>query len=318
MVELRELHYFRTVVECGSFSKAAVKLRIAQPSLSRQVRSLEHELGLSLLHRTLRGVTPTEAGRALLERTLQLEQNLDDIRRSLVAMAGGVRGTLRVAVQSPVSCLLLPNLVKHYRARYPEVEMQLVEGFSGDVIEWLLAGLIDVAIVDMPGTASTDLNTTPLWVERFSLFGSVDAPAVQPGRAEISLAEVSKLPLIAASKRHAVRHLVDTAFERRALSFQPILEANGALMIFELVRGGLGYTLMPESALYPFRAFGALRSIAVKPEIYRTISITVRATVVKDRAINAFRDLVIDSLPELAGSMQLGSIELYPPQSPPT
>jgi LysR family nitrogen assimilation transcriptional regulator len=69
-MELRELRYFRTVVESGSFSKAAVKLMVAQPSLSRQIRALEYELGMSLLRRNARGVSPTEAGKVLLERML--------------------------------------------------------------------------------------------------------------------------------------------------------------------------------------------------------------------------------------------------------
>jgi LysR family transcriptional regulator, nitrogen assimilation regulatory protein len=86
-MELRELRYFRTVVESGSFSKAAVKLMVAQPSLSRQIRALEHDLGMPLLHRNARGVSPTEAGTVLMERTLRLEEDMDGIRRTFTTMA---------------------------------------------------------------------------------------------------------------------------------------------------------------------------------------------------------------------------------------
>jgi len=94
-MELRELRYFRTVVESGSFSKAAVKLMVAQPSLSRQIRALEHELGMPLLRRNARGVSPTEAGKVLLERALRLEENMDGIRRAFATLAKRVTGTLR-------------------------------------------------------------------------------------------------------------------------------------------------------------------------------------------------------------------------------
>lgn len=311
-MELRELRYFRTVVECGSFSKAAVKLMVAQPSLSRQIQALEHEFGLALLHRTARGVVPTDAGRVLLERTLQLEQNIDGIRRSLARLTKSVTGTLRVAVQAPVSFLLLPDLVKAYAARYPEVDLHLVEALGGDVIDKLLAGSIDVAIVDPPATPSAELTATPLWVEVFSLFGWSDAPAVAPGRTTpATLAEIAELPLLAASARHAVRYLVDAAFEQRSLKFRPVLEANGPLMLFELVRAGLGYTLMPASVFRPYGTFGELRSVAIKPEIRRTISIITRTAVADDRAIACFCDLALGLLPKITRNTRFGPVAPY-------
>src|ERR1700756_234183 len=294
-MELRELRYFRTVVESGSFSKAAVKVMVAQPSLSRQIRALEEKLGMPLLRRNARGVSPTEAGKVLLERTLRLEEDIDGIQRTFATMAKRVTGILRVAVQAPVSSVLLPELVRSYRARYPDVRLELVEGFSGDVIEKLLAGLIDVAIVDIPGTPFAELNVTPIWVETFSLFGWIDAPAVQPDRTmPVTLADVAKLPLIAPSSRHAARHLLEEAFERRSLKFRPVLEANGVLMIFELVRAGLGYTVMPASAFRPYNAHSELRSAEIEPVIRRTISITVRASVAEDRAVSSFREMALE------------------------
>jgi LysR family transcriptional regulator, nitrogen assimilation regulatory protein len=312
-MELRELRYFRTVVESGSFSKAAVKLMVAQPSLSRQIRALEEKLGMPLLRRNARGVSPTEAGKVLLERTLRLEEDIDGIQRTFATMAKRVTGILRVAVQAPVSSVLLPELVRSYRARYPDVRLELVEGFSGDVIEKLLAGLIDVAIVDIPVTPFAELNVTPIWVETFSLFGWIDAPAVQPDRTmPVTLADVAKLPLIAPSSRHAARHLLEEAFERRSLKFRPVLEANGVLMIFELVRAGLGYTVMPASAFRPYNAHSELRSAEIEPVIRRTISITVRASVAEDRAVSSFREMALELLPELTKTTRFGPVAIYP------
>jgi DNA-binding transcriptional LysR family regulator len=312
-MELRELRYFRTVVESGSFSKAAVKLMVAQPSLSRQIRALEEKLGMPLLRRNARGVSPTEAGKVLLERTLRLEEDIDGIQRTFATMAKCVTGMLRVAVQAPVSSVLLPELVRNYRARYPDVHLELVEGFSGDVIEKLLAGLIDVAIVDIPSTPFAELNVTPIWVETFSLFGWIDAPAVQPDRTmPVTLADIAELPLIAPSSRHAARHLLEEAFERRSLKFRPVLEANGVLMIFELVRAGLGYTVMPASAFRPYNAHSELRSAEIEPVIRRTISITVRASVAEDRAVSSFREMALELLPELTKTTRFGPVAIYP------
>lgn len=312
-MELRELRYFRTVVESGSFSKAAVKLMVAQPSLSRQIRALEHELRMPLLQRNARGVSPTEAGKVLLERTLRLEEDMDGIQRTFATMAKRVTGTLRVAVQAPVSFVLLPELVRNYRARYPDVHLELVEGFSGDVIEKLLAGVIDVAIVDIPSTPFAELNVTPFWVETFSLFGWMDAPAVQPDRTTpMTLADIAELPLIAPSKHQAVRHLLEAAFERQSLKFRPVLEATGVLMVLELVRAGLGYTVMPASVFRPYNAFSELRSIDITPAIRRTISITVRASVAEDRTVSSFREMAVELLPELTKTTRFGPVAIYP------
>jgi DNA-binding transcriptional LysR family regulator len=111
------------------------------------------------------------------------------------------------------------------KAADPDVQLELVEGFSGDVIEKLLSGVIDVAIIDIPSTPFAELNVTPFWVETFSLFGWMDAPAVQPDRTmPVTLAGIAELPMIAPGKRHAVRHLLEEAFERRSLKFRPVLE----------------------------------------------------------------------------------------------
>lgn len=312
-MELRVLRYFRTVVESGSFSKAAVKLMIAQPSLSRQIQALEHELNMPLLRRNARGVSPTDAGKVLLERTLRLEEDMDGIQRTFAMLAQRVVGTLRVAVQAPVSFVLLPGLVRNYRARYPDVRLELVEGFAGDVIEKLLAGVIDVAIVDIPGTPFAELNVTPFWIEIFSLFGWMDAPAVQPDRTmPVTLADIAELPLIAPSTRHAVRHLLEAAFERQSLKFRPVLEANGVLMVLELVRAGLGYTVLPASVFRPYSAFSELRSAEIAPVIRRTTSIIVRASVAEDRAVSSFREMALELLPGLTETTRFGPVAIYP------
>jgi LysR family transcriptional regulator, nitrogen assimilation regulatory protein len=312
-MELRELRYFRAVAECGSFSKAAAKLSIAQPSLSRQIQALEHELGAPLLLRTPRGAMPTEAGTLLLNYVTRLEDDVDGIKRTIASFATRVTGSLRIAVQVPVSFLILPQLVQAYRSRYPEVELQLVEALNADVIDMLLTGSIDAAIVDTPRTPIADLSVSPLWVEEFSLFGWSDAPALAGDRQTTSLTEIASLPFLAAGSRHAVRYLVDAAFERQSLRFKPVIEVNGPLMLFELVRAGLGYAVMPPSVFRPYMAFGDLRSVKIEPAIRRTISISTRLSAMHDRAISAFHDLTLDMLPDLVRTANIGPLAFYPP-----
>ena len=86
-MDLKDLKYFRTIAECGSISKAAAHLRVAQPAVSRKILKLEHDLGVQLLRRTSRGVTPTEAGQVLLQRSIDLERSIDETRREVARYA---------------------------------------------------------------------------------------------------------------------------------------------------------------------------------------------------------------------------------------
>jgi len=311
-MDLRELRYFRTIAQCGAFSKAAAQLNVAQPALSRQVRKLEHELGVTLLLRTARGVSPTEAGQALLQRTRLLEEQLDEARRYVSGMAETVTGALSVAVQCPVSLILIPDLVKAYRARYPEVALRLREGMSADIIEDLLSGRIDVAIVDTPSHQNVELTSRPLWVETFSLVGPIGDAITGRGRiAPASYAELATLPIIIPSRRHAVRRLVDAAFERQSLRLHPVFEADGAPMIFELVKEGLGYTIMPSSTFQRLAERDELSSVQIRPAIHRTISIVIRAKLHDDRVVATFRALVGEAAQRLVGNERFGPVSFY-------
>ena len=127
-MELKELRYFRKVAEFGTLSKAATYLHIAQPALSRHMQKLEHEFGVELLKRTSRGVMATRAGQVLLERTLHLREEMEEIHREVSRFAKQPRGVLRVALGYPLAVLMVPRLVKAYKARCPEVALHFVQG----------------------------------------------------------------------------------------------------------------------------------------------------------------------------------------------
>jgi DNA-binding transcriptional LysR family regulator len=308
-VDLKELHYFRAIAECGTFSKAAAHLRIAQPALSRQIQKLEHDLGVQLLQRSPRGVTPTEAGRVLLDRTRQLEQSIEETRHELARYADTQTGALRVAVQSPLSQLMVPPLLRAHRAAHPGVVLELTEGFSGDLIDSMLDGQLDVAVVDTPTHPHAALTSAPLWVETLQLVCPRSDPLWQSGT--ITVPDLATLPLIMPGRKHAIRRLVEAAFERRRLRFQPAIEANGAMMIFELVKAGFGYTLMPSSGHHPWVVSGDLRSVEVRPAIRRTISLVTRTALHEHRLVASICALIRDVAPGIAGLERLGPARLF-------
>jgi len=311
-VDLKDLRYFRIIVECGTFSKAAAHLRVAQPALSRKIQKLEHSLGVQLLKRSARGVIPTEAGRAMLQRSAKFETELDEMRREIARYAEHTTGVVRVAFQAPLSLIMAPILLKEYRAAYPDVVLELTEGFSGDLIDGLLNERIDLAIADMPSHSHTGLNSCQLWVETLQLVGPGGGHVTALfGPGPLPLRDLADVPIIMPSRRYAIRRLVDAAFERQHLKCKPAIEANGAMMILQLVKAGFGYTLMPSNSVYPWTASGELEAISVRPVIRRTMSVVTRTVLLDDPRVASLRTLVRALAPTVANKERFGPAALY-------
>ena len=311
-MDVKDLRYFSTVAECGSFSKAAAHLRIAQPALSRKIQKLEHALGVKLLRRGARGVTTTDAGQTLLQRATKFEHDLDEMRYEMARYAERATGLLRVAVQSPLSLIMAPELLRAYRPANPGVTLELTEGFSGDLVDGLLNERLDIAVVDTPTHPHADLSCAKLWVESLQLVGPVGGMiSTWSGKGPVPLRSLTDLPIIMPSQRHAIRVLVDAAFERQHLRFRPAMEANGALMILQLVKSGFGYTLMPANRAYPWVNRGELEAIDLRPAVRRTMSIVTRTALLEDPRVALLRKLVISLAPKIEARTRLGPDVLY-------
>ncbi len=311
-MDLKDLKYFRTIAECGTFSKAAAHLRVAQPALSRKIQKLEHSLGVQLLKRTARGVTPTEAGYAMLQRSARFQAELDELQREIARYSERTTGVVRVAFQAPLSLIMAPLLLKEYRAAYPDVVLELTEGFSGDLIDGLLNERIDLAVADTPSHLHADLNDCQLWVETLQLVGPGGGRVIEQfGPGPLPVRDLANIPLIMPSRRYAIRRLVDAAFERQRLKFKPAIEANGAMMILQLVKAGFGYTLMPSNSIYPWTANGELEAIGVRPAIRRTMSVVTRTALLDDPRVAPLRELVRVVAPEIASQKRFGPAALY-------
>jgi DNA-binding transcriptional LysR family regulator len=146
-IELRHLRYFLAVAETLHFSKAAERLGIAQPPLSRQIRLLEERLGHRLFDRTTRGVKLTLAGQLLAERARSTIEKIQDDLAQVRRLGRGEEGTLTVGFSGSVMFTELPAAIQSYRRRYPKVELRLRELVTSAQISALLDGIIDLAFL---------------------------------------------------------------------------------------------------------------------------------------------------------------------------
>src|SRR5690606_35027265 len=146
-MELRQLRYFITIAECGSFSRAAQVVNVAQSALSHQLSLLEGELGTRLLHRMPRGVTPTEAGQAFLAHAVSVLRQVEDAKASVRGPLGQPRGKVSLGVPSSVCNALAAPLLRSVRTQLPGVELEMTEQASGALAAQLHSGLINLAVL---------------------------------------------------------------------------------------------------------------------------------------------------------------------------
>ena len=167
-MEIRRLNYFVRIAEDGSLTRAAEFLRIAQPALSRQIRLLEEELGVTLFSRTARGMQLTEEGeylRASVSGPLRaMELALQNVR----SFSARIEGNFAVGMPSSIGDLLAKPLALRMGAEFPNIRLRITEGLTGSLIDWLNRGMIDFALLE---EASRDDRLSNRELEVFQLIG---------------------------------------------------------------------------------------------------------------------------------------------------
>src|SRR5437588_9165056 len=145
-MEIHQLRYFVAVADEGSFSRAAVKVRVAQPSLSQQIRKLEAEIGQRLFDRLPRSVVLTEAGRCFIDYARQILASIGDARRCVDELKDAVTGKVAVGAIPTIAPYVLPELVVTFQKHYPDVTLEIVEDVTERISRRVEAGELDVAL----------------------------------------------------------------------------------------------------------------------------------------------------------------------------
>jgi len=270
-MDLRQLRYFIGIVEHGSLTRAAEVLHVAQPALSLHLKRLEEEFGCALLHRTARGVIPTESGHRLAERATTLLEQMGSLRDEIRGLEAAPSGPAVIGIPTSLGPVLTVPLALEIRRRFPAIHLRVVEGLSGHMLEWVLSGEVDVALVfgtEHPPGLATSLVAR----ERLALVAARGSEVTR-GRDEIALAQVLALPLILPGRPHGVRAEVERAAAAAGTKLDVVLEIDALEQIKALVAEGAGYTVLSERyARFGPEATGLESRPIVSPEIERTIA----------------------------------------------
>lgn len=242
--DLVELETFLVVVELGSFSLAAKRLHISQPSVTSRVQRLESLLKTKLLIRTTRRVEPTPAGMRLRERAEAALRDLRALMLELQAQAEVERLRVRVASTPMIAAVMLPPLIRAFGQRYPDVSIQLRDLQYEEVVEKIEAGEADVAVVAFDNDSSK-LDFEPLSEEDLLLM----VPAAHPlaGAGSVTLLQLADVPLMMLERYSMLRDRLAEAFAQRGMALRPAQEVVNLNTLLGLVDAGLGATVLPQS-----------------------------------------------------------------------
>jgi LysR family transcriptional regulator, nitrogen assimilation regulatory protein len=269
-MDLRQIQYFVALFEEKSITKSARRLHVVQPAVSMQIRRIEVEYGTALFERKSSGVFPNDLAQAVYPLCLEIIAKVEKVRQTLRDGSGELSGALAAGVPPSIAHGMLADVLFAFRTDYPGIQLAIYEGYSAHLVEWLLQGDLDFAILS-EFDDDRRLCCQPIAVEELRVVTSAATP-VQEVDGAITGSELQKLKLIGPSSKNLIRILIDAEFERLGLSLTPAMEVDSLATVFSAVHQPGWASILPASAIKELDLTGGLRSLAlVDPTIRRTL-----------------------------------------------
>jgi len=291
-MELRQLRYFVAIVDQGSLSRAALVLHVAQPALTQQLRQLEDELGVQLLHRSAQGVLSTDAGKVFYEHALAILKQVADAQAAVVQSAERPSGSVTLGLPHSISGALALPLLTAIRARYPEITLQLTEEITGSLAEQLRAGRLNLAVLFDDGQLG-GFAATPLVEEELRFVCRADAPEAN-GRDSLTLRDALATTLILPGLQHGVRPRIESTARTAGLATHGVIEINSIAILASAILAGMGATILPVAPLQAEVDRGTMRALSIhSPAIARTVVLCTSRNIPLTNAAAAVSRLVV-------------------------
>lgn len=238
-MDIRALKCFIWTAELGNITRASAELGIVQSALSRKLQNIEQELGAALFVRLPRGIQLTPAGQQFLGRARRILRELESAR-SEISNQAAVEGAVTLGLSPTLAPIIAPGCLEQVHRDFPDIRLKVVEGFSSVMLEPLLSGRIDVAVLTNPPRVS-GLRLEPAVAEEVVV---VTAPGVRGIQPFYTLDELCRTPLLVTS---GFRIVVDDQLRKLGKQLAPGTEIDSVEAIRRIVARGLGVTVMPVS-----------------------------------------------------------------------
>ncbi len=294
MATLRQLEYLVTVVDEGSFTRAAELLHVTQPALSHQIRALERSAGGPLLERLPKNLRLTPTGRAMLPHARAALADAERARCAARQAAGLEAGELQIATLYSISLGVLPPTLKAWRRKYPDVGIRLYEHrHTTELAEAMTTGQADVAIG--PSPPAWPHPPQVLGIEEFVVVVAPDDPLAR--RATISLNDLADRAWVHYTPSHGLADLLDQACAQAGFQPRIAVRTEQTAAAPALAAAGLGPALVPANIL-PTSFDGHV--LRVDPPICRTLTAYTRGT--PDPVTTAFLEVLATTWPTIPGT----------------
>ncbi len=268
-----QLEAFLAVADSCSFSGAARRLGVSQPALSRTIRQLEASLGARLFDRDTRNVVLTPVGAELRPLAERLALEFGGAFGELDRFIAGDRGRVVIAALPSIAAVVLPPVLAALRAERPDIDVVVLDGLSGTVLDAVAGGRAEIGLTVRP-TPSAQFDYTPLLSDEVGLVCRGDDGAAEGETATWSC--FTRRPFVAMAPHSSVRALTDAAFLQAGLAVAPLYQCAFLGTTGRLVAAGLGLTALPRLTLPLTAAPGLVWRPLTRPAMVRQIGIVTR------------------------------------------
>jgi DNA-binding transcriptional LysR family regulator len=293
-MQLQQLASFVAVAETRHFTQAAERMRLAQPSLSKQIKALEAELGAALFSRARGNVTLTPAGEALLPLARRMLADADTAKQEVAQLAGLRRGRVRLGATPSLCAGLLADALARFHRAYPGIELLVEEGGSRDLVRALARGQLDLSLIIMP-LQSDDPSLVTEEILRENLV--VVSPSHEPSKGPyMEIDDLRGRPMVMFRRGYDLREATLAAC--RQAGFEPRFAVQGGEMdaVLRFVEAGLGVAVVPSRVLDGRP--GLAGTPLAPPGLSRTIALAHRKDVEPTTAAQAFRETLLSFVVE--------------------
>ncbi len=279
-ITLRQLQVFVAASRARSFSEAADKLGISQPSLSGTIGKIETQLGFRLFDRTTRSLLLTSDGRDLAAVAEDLVRDFEAALGGIAARSAGKRGRVSLAVLPSVAATILPEALGAFVKEFPEIDVTIHDVLQDRAVALLRNGVVDFAVTTQ-AASYPELQFDELGADPFFLVCKRNHPLARQNT--VTWRETAEFPFIALSSTTSVRRFADTAMGQSEVVIRPRYEVEQILSAVTLVAAGLGITALPSLTLAMFNNRGLVMRPLVAPAIHRRLGVLS----LKERTLSA-------------------------------
>ncbi|MEK5061683.1 LysR family transcriptional regulator [Paenibacillus shunpengii] len=272
-MEIRQMRYFIEVARREHVTDAANALHVAQSSVSRQIVQLESELGVDLFIRKGRRVKLTPIGKILLARVEQVMNMIGEAEREVKEYLDPEKGVVRIAFPISLAAHVLPTVIYAFRQRYPEARFQMRQALYRDLIDGVINGEFNLAMIAPLPSEDTQIRSKLLFTERIVALLPLQHRLAD--RAAIQLSEMQDDAFVTLPEGTIFREIVLQACSEIGFTPHIAFEGDDIDALKGLVSAGLGVALMPEVTLVDSIPHSTVKIPLVEPEVTRTIGVII-------------------------------------------